>query len=234
MNDLDQQSGTMPACIGIIMDGNRRWAKAKGLPTLEGHTAGFAKAKEIVQHAFDRGVQTVVVYAFSTENWNRAVEEVGYLMDLFAKALERELAELARGGVRVHFIGDLSLLPEKLRSAVGKFEKECAQNARGKTLGVALSYGGRAEIVAATNTLLHAGKEEVNKEDVIAALWSADVPEFDLIVRTGGARRLSNFFPWQSAYSELFFSDTYWPDFTTSELDTILAEFAERERRHGT
>lgn len=226
-------TNAMPACIGIIMDGNRRYAKAKDLPTLQGHTAGFAKAKEIVRHAFKRGVQTVVVYAFSTENWNRTKEEVGYLMDLFAKALERELAEIAREGVQVRFVGDLARLPEKLRSAVEKFEKESAQNAHGKTLAIALSYGGRAEILAATNALLHAGKKNVNERDMSEVLWSAGMPDPDLIIRTGGVVRLSNFLTWESVYSELFFSDTLWPDFTTKEFDSILAEYRARKRNFG-
>ena len=220
-----------PACVGIIMDGNRRWARAKGLPTLEGHSIGFAKAKEIVRHAFMRGVGTVVVYAFSTENWNRAPEEVSYLMRLFANALTKEFSDIIQEGVRIRFLGDLSRLPNELRTASENIEKESAKG--NKTLGIALSYGGRAEITTAVNTLLTAGKQKVSEEDISAALWSAGMPDPDLIIRTSGEKRLSNFLPWQSVYSELFFSDTLWPEFTTEELDTILSEFAERERRHG-
>ena len=233
MNENAEQTAILPACVGIIMDGNRRWAKAKGLPTLEGHTAGLTRAKEIIRHAFTRGVGTVVLYAFSTENWNRAPEEVGYLMRLFANALDKEFAELVKEGARIRFIGDLARLPKELRTAAEKSEKENAQNTSGKTLVIALSYGGRAEIVAAANKLIKEGKQEVSEEDVSSALWSAGMPDPDIIIRTSGEKRLSNFLPWQSAYSELFFTTTYWPDFTPEEFDAILAEFAERERRHG-
>ena len=233
MSEHDKKPGVVPACIGIIMDGNRRWAKAKGLPTLQGHTAGYAKAKEVIRHAFNRGVGTVVIYAFSTENWNRTTEEVGYLMELFARALVNELDDVVEEGVHIRFLGDLARLPDNLRIAAQELEKKSAAGGSGKTLGIALSYGGRAETVAAANTLIREGKEVVSEQDMYGALWSHDIPEMDVIVRTGGARRLSNFFPWQSAYSEIFFSDTFWPDFTTQEFDTILAEFADRERRHG-
>lgn len=224
----------VPACIGIIMDGNRRWAKAKGLPTLEGHTVGTAKAKEVIRHAFNRGVGTVVIYAFSTENWKRTPEEVEYLMRLFASALKKEFAELVQEGARIRFTGDLDRLPESLRKAAKKAERDSAEtNPPDKTLVIALSYGGRAEIVAGVNKLLREGKEVVSEADVSAALWSAGMPDPDLIIRTSGEMRLSNFLPWQSVYSELFFSETLWPAFTTEEFDRILTEFAERERRHG-
>lgn len=214
------------------MDGNRRWAKARGLPSLEGHAAGLTKAKEIVRHAFSQGVSTVVLYAFSTENWNRGPEEVGYLMTLFSNAIAREFDELAREGIRIRFIGDLSRLPGTIRASAEKLERESA-TASGKTLGIALSYGGRAEILSAVNRLLAEGKSEIGEEDLRAVLWSADIPDPDLIIRTGGEKRLSNFLTWQSVYSELFFTDSLWPDFTKEEFDAMLAAFAQRERRRG-
>lgn len=228
MNDVSGVS-----CIGIIMDGNRRWAKARGLQSLKGHTAGLEKTKEIVRHAFSRGVGTLILYAFSTENWNRSPDEVGYLMNLFGGVLLRELDELSRGGVHVRFIGDLSRLPDTLRASAEKLEKGSSRGDSNKKLFIALSYGGRAEILAAANRLLAEGKKEVREEEVRAALWSAGMPDPDIIIRTGGEKRLSNFLPWQSVYSELFFSDSLWPDFTKEEFDSMLTEFGTRERRRG-
>ncbi|MFZ1074976.1 MAG: polyprenyl diphosphate synthase [Minisyncoccia bacterium] len=220
--------------VGIIMDGNRRWAKARGAQTFEGHAAGLSKAKEIVRHAFSRGVKAVTLYAFSTENWKRSTQEVGYLMDLFGSAMVREFEDIAREGVHVRFIGDLSRVPENLRAAAAKLEEKSAKTASGKTLGIALSYGGRAEILAAMRRLFSAGKNDVAEEDVNAALWSAGMRDPDIIIRTGGEKRLSGFLTWQSIYSELFFSDSFWPAFTKEEFDSILADFALRERRLGT
>ncbi|HUY62571.1 MAG TPA: polyprenyl diphosphate synthase [Candidatus Paceibacterota bacterium] len=229
-----EKEATSATCVGIIMDGNRRWARARGLPTFDGHTAGLAKAKEIIRYAFSSGVGTVILYAFSTENWKRPPDEVSYLMRLFGGALMDELAEIAREDIRVRFIGNLSLMPEKSRAAALKLERDSATAPSGKTLAIALSYGGRAEILAAANHLLAAGKREVSEDDFAGALWSADVDDPDLIIRTGGEKRLSNFLPWQSVYSELFFTDSFWPEFSRAEFDGILADFAARERRHGT
>ncbi|MHB8660985.1 MAG: polyprenyl diphosphate synthase [Minisyncoccota bacterium] len=219
-------------CVGIIMDGNRRWARARGLRSLEGHTTGIEKAKEIIRHAFSCSVGTIILYAFSTENWNRSPQEVGYLTHLFETALIRELDELSREGIQVRFIGDLARLPDKLRASAKKLEESSCVGSR-KTLVIALSYSGRAEILAAMNRLLAEGKREVRIKEMRAALWSAGIPDPDIIIRTGGEKRLSNFLTWQSVYSELFFSDSLWPEFTKKEFDSILAEFALRERRHG-
>ncbi len=222
-------------CVGIIMDGNRRWALSRGLPSMEGHSTGLAKAKDIVRHAFSSnfGVGTIILYAFSTENWNRAPEEVAYLLDLFGGALMRELDELSREGIHVRFIGDFARLPEKLRASMRKLEQESISADSMKTLVVALSYGGRAEILSAANRLLAAGIKNVNTDDFDAALWSAGIKDPDIIIRTGGEKRLSNFLPWQSVYSEFFFSDSFWPDFSHAEFDAILEGFAARERRRG-
>ena len=225
--------GSPAACVGIIMDGNRRWAKARGLQGLKGHTAGLGKAKEITRHAFSKGVGTVVLYAFSTENWNRSNEEVKYLMKLFDVVFIRELEKFSKKDIRVRFIGDLSRLPEKLRISASKLEKKSLHTGSVKTLVIAISYGGRAEILAALNRLISEGKTEVQEEDMRTALWTTDIPDPDIIIRTGGEKRLSNFLPWQSIYSELFFSDSLWPDFTKKEFDSILAEFSLRERRRG-
>lgn len=218
--------------MGIIMDGNRRWAKEHGLSTLEGHRKGLENLKEITRAAFSAGVKTLYFYAFSTENWNRAPEEVSYLMDLFAGAIKKELAELKDEGVRVRFVGDLSRLSEGLRTAAYALEKETANGEKG-TLALCLSYGGRPEILAAVNALMGKGKTHIDEEDFRKALWGGDLPDPDLIIRTSGEQRLSNFLTWQSAYSELAFTNTKWPDFTEGELLQIFAAYAARERRHG-
>ena len=220
------------SCVGIIMDGNRRWALSRGLSGIEGHTAGFTKAKEIVRHAFSAGIETIILYAFSTENWSRPPEEVAYLMDLFSGALVRELNEISREGIRVRFIGDFTRLSKKLCASIKKLERGSADARSGKTLVIALSYGGRAEIVAAARATAASG-EEITEESLARYLWTAEIPDPDIIIRTGGEKRLSNFLPWQSVYSELFFTDTLWPDFSRDEFDSILAEFSARERRHG-
>ena len=222
-------------CIGIIMDGNRRWARSHGLPSMKGHAAGLAKAKDVVRHAFahSSGVGTIILYAFSTENWNRTPEEVAYLLDLFGGALVQELDELSREVIHVRFIGDFARLPEKLRASMRKLEQESVSVDSGKTLVIALSYSGRAEILAATNQLLASGTKNVNTDDFSAALWSAGTKDPDIVIRTGGEKRISNFLPWQSVYSEFFFSDSFWPDFSRAEFDAILESFTARERRRG-
>ncbi len=220
-------------CISIIMDGNRRWAKEQGKQSLEGHAAGLKKVKEIVRHAFSRGIDTAILYAFSTENWNRTAEEVGYLMNLFQSAIEKEFEELIQEHIKIRFIGNLARLSEALRVVTKEIEEKSAAIDTKKTLVIALSYGGRPEIVSAVNHLLESGVQRVDEAALSEALWTAGLPDPDIVIRTGGEKRLSNFLPWQTVYSELFFTDTYWPAFTTGELDAILAEFAERERRHG-
>ncbi|MES2931759.1 MAG: polyprenyl diphosphate synthase [Patescibacteria group bacterium] len=218
--------------IGIIMDGNRRWAKERGLETLEGHKAGAEKIFEIVRWAHEAEVQEVILYAFSTENWNRAEEEVGYLMRLAGKLFTEQLPRFKESGAKLRFIGDLSRASERIQSMIKKAEEETKDGAKG-TLVFAFSYGGRPEILAAINELLKEGKESVGEEEFSGTLWSAGLLDPDLILRTGGERRLSNFLPWQSVYSELFFTDTKWPDLSREEFDAVLAEYHERERRHG-
>lgn len=222
-----------PKAIGVILDGNRRFAKERGLPTLEGHRAGFEKVKELMRWAKELDIQTVYVYAFSTENWNRAPEEVSYLMELFAHAFSGELIdEIVKDDGRVVFLGDRSRIPAALVTEMERTE-ERTRNGRAGTLAVCLSYGGRAEIIAAANKLIREGKEINNEGEFSAALWSAELPDPDLIIRTSGEQRLSGFLTWQSVYSELFFTDTKWPAFTKEEFLSILEEYATRERRKG-
>lgn len=222
-----------PVCIGIIMDGNRRWAKEKGLPTYDGHAKGYSKFQEVVKWVREAGVSHIVVYAFSTENWNRSKEEVGYLMSLFRIMFQNDLKRMANDRVRVRFVGDKSRFDTDMQKMME--EVEAATNGEEKydiTLHLAMSYGGRGEIVAAARAMQKEGSE-VTEESFAKRLWSYPMPDPDIIIRTGGEKRLSGFLAWQSVYSELFFVDSFWPAFTKAEFDSILAEFAFRERRRG-
>lgn len=221
-----------PTCIGVILDGNRRWARAQGLPTLEGHRRGFEKTKEMLSWAHDAGIAHVVLYAFSTENWNRSEEELRYLMDLYEEFAEAWGEEIKKKNGRIRFIGQRSRFRPSLQEKMERVEKE-TENATGQTLWVALSYGGRAEILDAVQTLLSQGASSVTQETFEEALWSAGMPEPDLIIRTGGEQRLSNFLTWQSVYSELFFLPSYLPALTKEEFEGVLTEYAARERRRG-
>ncbi len=223
---------TSPQCIGIILDGNRRWAKAHGLPTLEGHRRGYEKVKDIMGWAKEEQIPFVIVYAFSTENWNRKVEEVSYLMGLFKEILTTKLAELKKEGIRVRCIGERSRFSTDLQGLMDRAEEETA-GLSGPTLVLALSYGGRADVVQAVKRAVKEGKNDITEAEFSSYLWSSGLPDPDLIIRTGGEKRLSGFLTWQSVYSELFFVDTLLPDFSKSEFQAILAEFASRERRMG-
>jgi undecaprenyl diphosphate synthase len=223
----------IPQCVGIILDGNRRWAKARGLPTLEGHRVGLLETyKNIAKHAGARGVGHLVAFMFSTENWQRSEEEVGYLMNLFRAAGTKHLQELIDENIRVRFVGQHERFAPDLQEIMAKIEADSAAKS-GMTAWICLSYGGRAEIIAAVNRLLEEGRETVSEEELRGAMWSADMPDPDLIIRTSGEQRLSNFLTWQGVYSELFFTNTFWPDFSPAEFDAILAEYAVRERRRG-
>ncbi len=214
------------------MDGNRRWAKAEGLPSLEGHRRGLDKVKELVSWVQDAGIKELVLYAFSTENWNRTPVEVEYLMKLFENAFGKEIDEMIEKEVRVRFIGQRDRLPVSLQKKIDETEERTKGGAK-STLVIALSYGGRAEIVAGVNALLSQKVESVDESSFRKALWGGEFSDPDLIIRTGGDKRLSNFLTWQSVYSELFFTDTKWPAFEKTELDAILAEYALREQRRG-
>lgn len=232
ISDSTSPMSNGPAAVGIIMDGNRRWAKERGLPTLEGHRRGYLKLRELLAWSKEAGVEEVTVYAFSTENWKRTEEEVGYLMKLFEEACSGILDEFIQNGGKLRFIGDRSRFSEPLRSLMQDAEDRSREGKNG-TLVVALSYGGRPEILAGVNAALTAGKQEVSEEEFGSLLWTTGLRDPDLIIRTGGDQRLSNFLTWSSVYSELFFVDTYWPDFSKEEFDSILTEYASRERRRG-
>ncbi len=224
----------VPKSVGIIMDGNRRFAKQAGKALLEGHRAGYETLKEIARASRDAGVEVLTVYAFSTENWKRSKEEVGYLMDLLRYVLRKELGELMKEGIRIRYIGDLSRLDKDLQEDVARAEKETAHNTK-LTLQTCLSYGGRDEILHAVRTLIaeKVDPASITPELFASKLYTAGYPDPDLIIRTSGEQRLSGFLTWQGVYSELFFTDTLWPAFTKEEYLGILKEYGERERRLG-
>jgi undecaprenyl diphosphate synthase len=218
-------------CIGIILDGNRRWAKEKGLPSLAGHRQGFEALKTVARATRKKGIPHLVVYAFSSENWNRPAEEVAGLMSLIQEAAIEGTQELVKEGVRLRFIGELDRLDAQTRAAIEHVEHDSAGNTQ-LTLWVCLSYGARAEILAAVHEAsAHEGL--LTEELLVQHMWSAGMPDPDLIIRTGGQKRLSNFLLWQAAYSELFFLDVLWPDFTPQQLDEVLAGYEQRTRNFG-
>ncbi|HEY1042175.1 MAG TPA: polyprenyl diphosphate synthase [Candidatus Paceibacterota bacterium] len=220
-----------PKAIAVIMDGNRRWAREQGLPTLAGHEAGARKMSELVAWAREAGIKEVTVYAFSTENWNRSEEEVQGLMALFRRFIRESAQKLASSGVRIRFVGERPRFAEDIQSAMQEVEEKTEEG--DVTLILALSYGGRREILAAANQLLAEGKESVSEEEFSEALWTRGLLDPDILIRTGGEQRLSGFLPWQSVYSELFFTDTKWPDFSKEEFLEILETYTARERRRG-
>lgn len=218
-------------CIGFIMDGNRRWAKEKGLPKLFGHRKGLEALKHIVEYVHDAGIPHMVCYAFSTENWNRSDEEVKYLMRLFHNGI-RDLGESTQQHSRaIRFIGQRDRIDRDLQKEMNRVEAEMPNDPE-LTVWVALSYGGRAEIIDGVNKAVAEGRQ-VTEESFRKFLWSNEMPDPDLIIRTSGEQRLSNFLPWQSIYSELFFANTYWPDFGKDEFHAMLEEYGKRKRRKG-
>src|SRR5688572_26837788 len=216
------------------MDGNGRWAEARGLPVAEGHRAGTRALRRTVEAAIDLGVRSLAVYAFSTENWTRPADEVEDLMEIFGETIERELPDLARQGVRTRFIGRRDRAPDWLQERMAALEAETASNDR-LSLWIAFDYGGRAEIVQAVRRLVQSGVDAADIDENLLAqhLYAPELPDPDLLIRTSGELRLSNFLLWQLAYAELVFVDTLWPDFGEAELRHALADYASRRRRFG-
>lgn len=228
----DGAEHTVPRCLGIIMDGNRRWARTHGLPTLEGHRRGYKKLEEALTWCKEAGILHLAVYAFSTENWNRSTEEVRYLMDLF-RAMSTDLKKQAAQQTAVHFVGDVTRFPEDIQEMIRITHAEHPVPPQ-YHVWIAASYGGRAEIISGVNALLAQGVKTVDEATFAHALWTVGMPDPDIIIRTGGEKRLSNFLTWSSVYSEFFFVNTYWPEFSRDEFNTILREYGERARRFGT
>lgn len=223
----------IPNHLGLILDGNRRWAKSKGLPTLEGHRKGYENLKTIALAAYDHGVKFVSAYVFSTENWNRSQEEVDYLMKLLIWVAKHEVKELDKNNVRLRVMGSRDKLSKQVLKAIDEAETKTKNNTGG-TLCLCLNYGGQQEIVDAVNKIItQANGQPVSVSEFENYLYTPDVPPIDLIIRTSGEQRLSNFMLWRSAYSELLFVDKHWPAFTEEDLAKSLAEYASRQRRFG-
>lgn len=226
----------LPRHVGIIMDGNGRWAEARGLPRSAGHRQGVRALQDIVRTCGQMGIPVLTVYCFSTENWYRPQEEVDFLMNLLMEVLREELETLHREGVQIVPIGNLEDLPMVVRNQVNQAAELTAGNNLLK-LNMAISYGGRLEIIKAVNELLKEARRDeslvVDEEALARHLYTADDPDLDLIIRTGGERRLSNFLLWQGAYAELYFSDIMWPDFAPEHFVEAIVEYQNRERRFG-
>lgn len=224
--------------IAFIMDGNRRWAKAHGLPVLAGHEKGAQTLTEIVKSAKELGIKYVTVYAFSTENWKREKAEVDGLMNLLRKYLKESFKELEKNNVRIMFIGERDMLASDIVADMEKIEERTAQNDE-ITLCVALSYGGRQEIVSAVKKIAALAQngglnvKDIDEKKFSDMLYTKDLPDPDLLIRTSGEERISNFLLWQLSYSEFYFSDTLWPDFSKKELVEIIDAYKNRERRYG-
>ncbi|MBQ9976806.1 MAG: di-trans,poly-cis-decaprenylcistransferase [Clostridia bacterium] len=217
--------------LGIIMDGNGRWATKRGLMREAGHRSGAEAFKRVVEHCIDRDIALVTVYAFSTENWKRPQSEVEGIIRLLVEYLEEGIAGGREKNSRVRFIGDRSRFSPEVQALMREAEEKSAHYPH--SLNVALNYGGRADVVQAVNKLIAEGKREVSEEDISNALYTTGQPDPDLIIRTGGEMRLSNFLTWQSAYSELWFTPKLWPDITGEDIDEALAFYATRQRRFG-
>jgi undecaprenyl diphosphate synthase len=228
----------VPEHIAVIMDGNGRWAAKRLMPRLVGHERGVAALREVVEACMRRGVRYLTVFAFSSENWRRPEDEVSFLMKLFIKALEREVKSLKENGVRLRIIGDLSAFNHQLREKIHEAEASTAENTAFH-LTVAANYGGRWDLLQATQKMIAAHPDAVRSgapltEDMLAPFLSMSfAPEPDLFIRTGGEQRISNFMLWQLAYTELYFTDCFWPDFNGQELDRAIESYKARERRFG-
>ena len=224
----------VPRHLGLILDGNRRWAKDRGLPTLEGHRQGAEAFKNVSLAAFDRGVEYVSAFAFSTENWQRTEEEVGYLMRLFVKAVEKHLDTFHKADIRIVILGRMVELPDDVRTALQKTESKTKDNTRG-TLAICVNYGGQEELVDAVKQIVANGipATDIDRETIQAALYHPEIPGIDLLIRTSGEQRTSGYMLYRSDYAELYFSNKMWPDFDEGELDKALSEYSVRKRRFG-
>ena len=221
----------VPQHIAIVMDGNGRWANKRHMPRLIGHKQGVSLLRRCVRACVGRGIGVLSVFAFSSENWNRPAEEVSGLMDLLMIALNREVPDLHKEGVQVHFVGELGALSEKMRAALLAAERLTQNNSK-LVLNICFNYGGRWDIAQAAAALVQQGKP-ITENSLNAAMALSHVPDPDLLIRTGGEQRISNFLLWQSAYTELYFTDALWPDFDEAALDAALHNYASRERRFG-
>ncbi|WP_331274043.1 isoprenyl transferase [Capillibacterium thermochitinicola] len=228
----------LPTHVAIIMDGNGRWARKRNLPRTAGHEAGLQVAREITQECVRLGIKYLTLYAFSTENWKRPKQEVSFLMNLFYQSLQQVATELHNEDVRIRFIGNKDQLPAKLTALITEVEARTAQNKK-LTLNLAINYGGRSEIIRAVRELVKKAQKEglapetITEEQFARFLFTTDQPDPDLLIRTSGEQRISNFMLWQTAYTELYFTSTLWPDFSPAEFRAALAAYKTRSRRFG-
>lgn len=234
MNNPFSNQKNIPYHIGIIIDGNRRWAKEKGLPRFMGHKKGIERVDEIIKYAQDLGIKIVTIYAFSTENWKRTEKEVSYLMKLFENFTRIKMKDIHKRGIKIQVLGDFQKLPKSLQNVLSYVVK-LTQNNQKMIVNIALSYGGRDEITRTFRKLivLEVKPEKITEELINQNLDTAGLPDPDFIIRTSGEQRLSNFLPWQATYSELYFPKVCWPDFSKKQLDVAIKEFQNRQRRLG-
>jgi undecaprenyl diphosphate synthase len=234
MSKTTSTVSVVPVHLGLILDGNRRWAKQKSLPTLEGHKKGYENLKTIVKSAFENGVSYVSAYVFSTENWGRSKEEVNYLMKLLLWVAKNEINEFDKENIRVRFLGSDSQLTPKIKNAIRDAEEKTKDN-NGGTLLLCFNYGGQQEIAHAVTKLIaeNPDTKSVSPDQIAAYLHEPSVPPVDLIIRTSGEQRISNFMLWRAAYSELYFTDVHWPAFSKENLKKALDHYAGRQRRFG-
>jgi len=224
----------IPSHVGIIMDGNGRWAKSRGLPRTSGHKEGLETAKRIVAHASDSGVSSLSLFAFSTENWRRAEEEVSFLMGLIKTHLRKQYDFYKERGLRVTHSGNLERLPSSVRDEILLVEDD-TKDFKGMNINLLINYGGRDEIIRAFKRYVQGGgnPEDIDEQNLSKYLDYPEISDLDLLIRTGGELRISNFLIWQAAYAELFFSDVYWPDWTSEHLDKAFSHYSKRQRRFG-
>ena len=234
MNNMISDQEGFPNHVGIIVDGNRRWAKEKRLPTFAGHKKGAERIEEIVKYAQELGIKIITIYAFSTENWKRAEEETSYLMELFETYARNKMDEANDLGIQIRILGDFQGLPDTLQEVLTKLKKLTRNNEK-MIVNLALNYGGRDELIRAFRKLLlvNVTASELTEELININLDTTGLPDPDMIIRTSGEQRLSNFLPWQGTYAELYFPKVHWPDFDKKQLDIAMEEYQKRQRRMG-
>ncbi len=235
---MELSNNSLPQHIGIMIDGNRRWARKRGLPPFEGHRKGIQRVEEIIKYAYNKGIKILTLYGFSTENWKRSSKEVNFLMNLFEKYVRKGLKEEQKKDkkyyIQFRHIGRKDRLPKHLVELLKELEKATKKNSQ-MVVNVAIDYGGRDEVTRAVKKIVRKKlkPEEINEEVLMKNLDTNDLPDVDFVIRTSGEMRLSNFLPLQAAYAELYFPKIYWPDFDKKQLDLALEEFKKRERRFG-
>ncbi len=229
---MQTETSVIPNHVGFIVDGNRRWAKKHGLPAYEGHLAGYGVIREIARSSIEKGINYVSFYVFSTENWKRSQDEVKYLMKLVLKILTDDVKELVKEKVRVRILGSRKGVSKAILNAIDKAEADTLEFTRG-TVAFCFNYGGQAEIAAAAQQCVKDGVREITPEAIRRRLYGADIPDVDMVVRTSGEQRVSNFMLWRTAYSELMFFAKTWPELQTKDIDKIIKEYARRNRRFG-